>query len=135
MSELEGWLQVEQYKHLPKSLLGKAISYALMQWPKMKVFLDNPYARIDNNLTETYIRQFIFGRNNSMFSQSTKGADASANLYSLVVTTKANGLDPFNYLHRVFKELLEVDTIEAYERLLPYNIANHFSIKTYSAAK
>lgn len=52
-------------------------------------------------------------------SDSVRGVNASANLYSLIETAKANGLEPYAYLRRVFTELPKADSVEAIEALLP----------------
>ncbi len=57
-----------------------------------------------------------------MFSDTVAGAEASANLYSLVETAKANGLEPYTYLRYVFKELPTAQSIDDIEALLPYNL-------------
>lgn len=59
-----------------------------------------------------------------MFSTSVDGANASANLYSLVETEKANGLEPYAYLHKILTELPAAKTVEDIDRLLPFNQAN-----------
>ena len=64
----------------------------------------------------------MIGRKNWLFSDSVRGVKASANLYSLIETAKANGLEPYAYLRRVFTELPKADTVEAIEALLPGNI-------------
>ena len=129
MKRLASWLESETAKTLPKSLLGKALSYALDQWPKMEVFLDDPLVAIDNNRSERAIRPFVIGRPNWLFSQSPSGAHASASLYSLIETAKANAIGPFGYLALIFKELPKVESVEGYERLLPYNAIDHFNLK------
>jgi len=60
---------------------------------------------IDNNPTENAIRPFVIGRNNGLFSDTQKGAKASAMLYSIIDTATANGLEPFVYLPQVFTAL------------------------------
>jgi hypothetical protein len=57
-----------------------------------------------------------------LFSASVKGVKVSANLYSLIETAKANGLEPYAYLRRVFTELPQAEAVEAIEALLPGNI-------------
>jgi hypothetical protein len=57
-----------------------------------------------------------------MFSVKPEGAVASANLYSLVETAKANGLDPFDYLNQVFKKLPKAETEKDFLDLLPVKI-------------
>lgn len=60
-------------KVIPKSLLGKAINYALNEWRKLTVFLDNPFVLLDNNWVENIIRPFVVGRKNWLFSGSPRG--------------------------------------------------------------
>ncbi len=62
----------------------------------------------------------MFGRKNSLFSDTVSGAKASANLYSLIETAKVNDLEPFAYLKHVFAELPNVTCIEDIEALLPF---------------
>ena len=128
LEAIEKWLFQEKDKVLPKSLLGKAISYALNQWDKLIEFTKNPLVPIDNNYLEAQIKNFAVGRKNWLFSSSENGAHASATLYSLIASAKVNGLDPYKYLHLIFKELPKCDTLEDYEKLLPYDIKNNFSI-------
>jgi transposase len=56
-----------------------------------------------------------------LFSTSQKGATSSANLYSVIVTAKANGLEPSAYLQKVFTNLPNAKTLEDVEALLPWN--------------
>ena len=74
---------------------------------------------IDNNLCENAIRPSVIGRKNHLFSDTVSGAKASANLYSLIETAKANGLEPYDYLKRVFTELPKATAVEDIETLLP----------------
>jgi transposase len=64
----------------------------------------------------------VVGRKNWLFSDSVKGVTASANLYSLIETAKANGLEPYAYLREVFTRLPAAGTVEDFEALLPFNI-------------
>jgi hypothetical protein len=83
---------------LPQSLLGKAVLYALGQWRKLIVFLEHGEVPLDNNRCENAIRPFVVGRKGWLFSDTVKGAIASANLFSIVETAKANGVEPHAYL-------------------------------------
>jgi hypothetical protein len=65
-------------------------------------------------------------------SQTPSGAHASAALYSLVETAKANGIDPFSYLSLIFKELPKATGISDYEKLLPYHVAQHYELTTFT---
>lgn len=75
-------------------------------------FLDCPEAAIDNNRAENAIRPFVIELKNRLFSDSVKGADASAAFYSLAATSVANGLKVENY----FTKLLSADRL-----LKPWN--------------
>ena len=107
---------------LPQSALGAAIGYALNQWEHLLVFLDHGELEIDNNLTENAIRPFVVGRKNFPFSGSPRGAHASARLYSIIETAKANGHEPRAYLYFLFERLPLATTPEAIEALLPTNL-------------
>ncbi len=122
LDELKTWLDEHVTKVLPKGLLGKAISYARNQWPILLTFLEDGHLEIDNNLAENAIRPFVVGRKAWLFSGSPAGAEASAMLYSLVETAKANGLEPRAYLHYLFENLPNARQPEEIEALLPHNL-------------
>jgi transposase len=71
---------------------------------------------------ENAIRPFVLGRKAWLFSDTVRGAQASANLYSLIETTKANGVEPYRYLRHVFTELPKARRSEEIERLLPHRV-------------
>ena len=96
---------------------------------KLIRYLDDGRLKIDNNAAENAIRPFVIGRKNWLFSDSVKGVNASANLYSLIETAKANGLEPYAYLRYLFTELPKAETVDAIEALLPGNLdADQFKI-------
>jgi transposase len=107
---------------LPQSELGKALAYLHGQWSKLIRFLGNGAWPLDNNLAENAIRPFVVGRKNWLFADTVHGANASANLYSLIETAKANSLDPYHYLAHLFTELPKAHTFDQIERLLPWNL-------------
>lgn len=106
----------------PKSLLGQAITYALNQWDRLVVYLEDGRLRPDNNLAENAIRPFVVGRKNWLFSGSPRGAESSALLYSLIETAKANGLDPYAYLRFLFTELPKARLESDIRALLPQHL-------------
>ena len=106
----------------PKTLLGKAIGYALREWPRLVVYTTDGRLNIDNNLVENAIRPFAIGRKAWLFSDSQAGARASANLYSLVETAKANGINDYAYLKYVFTMLPTATTDESVQALMPWCI-------------
>ena len=104
---------------LPKSPLGEAVAYTLSLWPKLILYLEDGNIPIDNNKIENAIRPFVIGRKNFLFSGSPRGADASATLYTLVESAKANGLEPWAYLNYLFEKLPAVKSEQALLALLP----------------
>jgi transposase len=64
----------------------------------------------------------VIGRKAWVFCDSKIGATASANLYSLVMSARANDVEPFEYLVYVFEHLPSATTVEAFEALLPWNV-------------
>jgi transposase len=122
LTAMKDWLDTSLTQVPPSTLAGKALAYLSNQWPTLTVYCEDGRLDIDNNAIERAIRPFVIGRNNWMFSDTVKGVNASANLYSLVETAKLNGLEPYRYLHHVFNELPKAQTLEGIEQLLPWNV-------------
>jgi len=97
LQKIKAWLDKSVSHAPPQSLIGKALYYLYKQWPKLIRYVESGDYPIDNNAAENAIRPFVIGRKNWLFSASPKGATASANLYSLIETAKANGLEPYAY--------------------------------------
>ena len=109
------------------------VEYLDHQWDKLIRYCEDGRLNIDNNPVERAIRPFVTGRKNWLFSDTVKGAKASANLYSLIETAKPNGLEPYHYLRYVFKELPAAQSIADLEALLPFNInAGQINLATVS---
>ncbi|TDY16815.1 transposase [Paraburkholderia sp. BL6665CI2N2] len=116
-------LMIEQSPGVvPNSLLGKALNYLHGQWPKLTRYVENGNWPISNNPCENSIRPFVLGRRSWLFSDTVDGANASANLYSLVETCKANGTDPYRYLTWLFQRLPLAKTVDDYDALLPWKM-------------
>lgn len=113
------WLDRKSFEVAPKSMLGKAIRYALDQWPRITPYLDDVTIPISNILVENAIRPFVIGRKNWLFSASPRGAKASAFLYSLIETADANGLEPYWYLRYLFEKLPHAKNDDDLRLLLP----------------
>jgi hypothetical protein len=101
--------------------LGKAIGYLASNWNKLERYVEEGYLPIDNNPAERAIRPFVIGRKNWLFSDTPKGARASAQLYSLVETAKANDQEPYAWLRHALERLPMASSVEDYEALLPWN--------------
>lgn len=122
LGEIKAWLDANQNRCPPKSLLGIAITYATNQWCHVINYLLDGRLDIDNNFTENIIRPFAVGRKNWLFNDTVDGAKASAMIYSILQTAKANGLDPYAYMRHLLTELPKCKTAEELELLLPYKI-------------
>lgn len=116
------WLEKKAPETPPKSLIGNALRYSLKNWGKLIRYLEAWYITPDNNGVENAIRPFVVGRKNWLFANTPRGAQASAKLYSLVETAKANGLEPYHYLNYLFTHLPSASTPEELRRLLPTQV-------------
>ena len=122
MNELRTWLD-EVFPIVAKDgLTGKALIYLNNQWSKLVRYVDHGILPISNGRAENAIRPFVIGRNAWLFADTPAGAHASAALYSLVETAKANHLEPYHYLKHVFTEIPKAASVEDFERLLPWNV-------------
>ena len=115
------WLQNNAPKRAKDGLTCKAIDYTLNQWPKLTRYCDDGTLRISNILAENNIRPLVIGRKAWLFADTPAGARASAVYFSLVETAKANGLEPYDYLSRVLRQIPYAQTVEDWEALLPWN--------------
>ena len=122
LDKIKTWLDEKVTKVLPKSPLGGAITYTLNLWPRLTTYLEDGHIEIDNNKVENAIRPFVIGRKGWLFSGSPRGAHASATLYTLVETAKANKLEPCAYLNYLFEKLPLAKSEQALMDLLPQNL-------------
>jgi len=122
LEEFRCWLENRIGTTPPKGLLGGAMNYALKQWARLGVYINDPNVGLDNNAAENAIRPFAIGRKNWLFAGSPSGANASAALYSLVETAKANNLESYRYLRFLFERLPYARTPEHYRKLTPQHL-------------
>ncbi len=122
INEIQDYLIKHQSIIPPKSLLGEAVGYTLNQWPKLLRFLDDGRLDISNNLSERGIKPFVIGRKGWLFADSVAGAHAAATIFSIIETCKYHQVEPYDYLRYVLDVIPRCNTIEDYEKLLPYNI-------------
>ena len=128
------WCADAQNKSLTRSKIGKAIQYALNLEKGLRVYLDDGLVPMTNSLDERNIRPFTVSRKNWLFSTSTKGADASASIFSLIETAKANRLSPFDYIEHILEIMPQIDIIQHPEKIdwfMPWSdqIKEEFGIK------
>ena len=114
------WAETAAKEIAPSSKLGAAFTYAFNQKEGLMNYLLDGNCSISNNLAENCIRPFTIGRKNWLFSGSPKGATASASIYTLVETAKANGLDPMKYITFILGDLPGTDYLNYPEYLDDY---------------
>ena len=105
------------------SLCSQHFTYLKNQLPKLSIYVEDGRLNIDNNIAENHVRPIAIGRKNWLFANSTKGATALCNWYSIIETAKANGLDAYAYLKYILTLLpiYEADGKDITE-LLPWNV-------------
>lgn len=99
------WVEKAAVGILPKSKLGAAFTYAFNQKEGLMNYLSDGNCAISNNLAENSIRPFTIGRKNWLFSGSPRGATASAGIYTLIETAKANGISPNRYIQFILSDI------------------------------
>lgn len=92
------WVKLKYTQVTQNSVIGKALAYSINQEKYLRMFLTDGDIPMDNNLAEQAIRPFTVGRKNFVLIESDHGAKASAMLYSIVETAKANHLNTYKYL-------------------------------------
>lgn len=115
LEEYYAWLKTVHPENGSK--LEEAVRYSLNQKQMLYAFLDNGEVPISNNLAENAIRPFTLGRKNWLFCDTPNGAEASAIVYSLVESAKANGIEPFAYLQHVLVQLPYLGKSPSHENL------------------
>ncbi len=121
LAALKAWLDDIAPKVVPDTKLGDAVSYTLNQWEYLTRYTDDGRMPIDNNLLERDIRVFATGRKSWLFSDTVDGAKASAVIYSLMLTCRACGVEPFAWLKHVLTELPQRSDEDHIDDLMPFN--------------
>ena len=121
LAKLKSWLEKTQPQVASQSALGKALSYLASNWSRLERYVEAGFLPIDNNRAERAIKPFVIGRKAWLFSDTPKGAAASAQIYSLVETAKVNGQEPYTWLRQVLERLPQAESVEDFEALLPWN--------------
>lgn len=119
LTAFKRWLDSHLTKVPEQSKIGIAIRYALSHWETLINYLKDGRIEIDNNLLENAIRPFALGRKNWLFAGSPNGAKASATLYSLIETCKANNIEPYKYFCSMLSRIRLCKSEEDYRKLLP----------------
>jgi transposase len=100
MEALQDWLheQLDGHRVEPNSGLGQAIGYMLRHWEPLTLFLRQPGAPLDNNVSERALKMAILHRKNSLSYKTLQGAQTGDRFMSLIHTCRLNGVNPFDYL-------------------------------------
>jgi len=120
LAEFKEWVDKSLLTVPPKTALGAALAYTAKQWPKVIRYTEDGRLGIDNNRAERAIKPFVIGRKNWLFSNTEKGASASAMIYSIIETAKANGVNTDIYLKMLLDELPKRQQGQAIDDLAPW---------------
>ncbi|MCP4126429.1 MAG: IS66 family transposase [Gammaproteobacteria bacterium] len=118
LDKIEAYCQEEIHKVAAKSAIGKALGYAIRQWPKVKRYKEYGHSLIDNNLVENAIRPVALGRKNYLFAGSHQAAQWAAMTYSFMATCKLQGVEPFEWMRSTLEKIPE-HPVNQLEELLP----------------
>ncbi len=121
----EYFLWVKTVNPTPGTKLADAVKYAQNQEQYLRAFLTHGEVEISNNFAENAIRPFAVGRKNWLFCDTTKGAESSAIVYTIVETAKANGQNPFEYLQWLLRSMTyypQAPSSDSLEGLMPWNL-------------
>jgi len=116
LEEMKKWCEWQLKKVPASSPTANALNYFINEYTELTAFLEDGRHEIDNGWVERQIKRFAVGRKNWMFSDTVEGAKASSVLYSLALTAKLNGKDPFEVMTSILRELPTATTVDDYER-------------------
>lgn len=122
-AEFKNWADVNSKKVPPKSKIGQAFHYFLGEYRYLIGYLQDGRLEMDNGFAERAIAKFAIGRKNWLFSIGEAGAEASSFFYSLVVTAKINGGDPYEILKKVFEMIPLSKTAEDIDKIVDLILA------------
>ena len=114
---MKEWAESKKPKVPKSSKLGNALNYFIEHYTELTAFLADGRYEVDNGWIERTIKKFAIGRNNWLFCDTVEGAHASGLLYSLAITAKLNGKDPFKVMAEIFEKLPTAKTADDYEKL------------------
>ena len=118
------WAEEHRAEVTGGSNIGKALDYALNQKRYLMEFLQDPKVPLDNNAAEGAIRPFVIGKKNWVMIDTVHGASASAIIYSIAETAKANNLKPYQYFEHILEEIpkhMDETSLDFLDDLLPWS--------------
>lgn len=119
------WVKHKYSQVAHNGTIGKALAYSIHQEPYLRIFLSDGDVPMDNNYAEQAIRPFTIGRKNFVLIESSNGARASAMIYSLVETAKANSLNTYQYFELLLTEIpkhMNDKNLDFIDDLLPWSL-------------
>ena len=125
LEKFNAWIDEIYPTTLPQSSLGSAVNYCIKYRDGLMRYLEDGRLEIDNNLTEQQIKPLVIARKNFLFCDSLSGAQALCLHMGLIRTAKLHGLDPYNYYIALLKRIPYCESVEDYEKLLPWNIVSY----------
>jgi hypothetical protein len=130
LNELGKWIAGTYKTVLPKSPLGRAMTYCIPRWDNLMNYLKDGSLEIDNNLAENAIRPIALGRKNYLFAGSARGAERAAMFYSFFGTCRKNEVNPFDWLKDTL-ERIPLHKANKLHELLPLSFKDqsHASVK------
>lgn len=123
LKQLKDKILADNDRHLPKSKLGEAFTYALGQWDQLERYLSEGVLEIDNNLIENLIRPAKLGLKNYLFFGSAEAGKGSALIYTLIANCRVQEIDPERYLAEAMRRLTPDTTAEEAAELTPAKLA------------
>lgn len=118
------WIGQNLVKVPSKSKTANGFRYSLNQEKYLRYFLEDGEVPLDNNAAEQTIRPFCVGKKNWVMIDTIAGAEASAIIYSIAETAKANNLKPYNYFNYLLEKIpkhMDDHSMDFCEELLPWS--------------
>lgn len=122
LEAFHSWAEEQRRRISAKTVLGKALQYALARWGALTRYLEDGRLSIDNNLAERLLRGIAVSRKNFLFVGSDPGGERAALIYTLIESAKLNGLDPEAYIAAVLDRMARGHPSTSLAELLPWNI-------------
>jgi len=118
LEQIRDWITEQEFNVLPKSLIGKAMSYFTNQYPKLQAIFEDGRIELDNNLIENAIRPLALGRKNYLFAGSHRAAQNAAMIYSFLGSCKMQNINPREWLQQTLEKIPD-HSIQKLHQLLP----------------
>jgi len=108
LGAFKAWLDEQSQQVLPKSPTMQAIHYVRARWASFTRYTESGILAIDNNMSENALRAVALGRKNWLFAGSDRGGQTAAVLFSMIASSKLNGVEPWSWLSDVLRRLPDI---------------------------